>query len=78
MVSKRLAKRVQPAAELVLVARAPERLEGVARELKARQTAAFDVNDLERLEQFFKDLSTPVDHIMLTAGAPTYMPLSNS
>ena len=64
-------------AELVLVARAPERLEGVARELKARQTAAFDVNDLGRLERFFKDLSTPVDHIMLTAGGPAYMPLSS-
>ncbi len=64
-------------AELVLTARAPEKLESVARELKARQTAAFDAADLGRLEQFFKDLPSPVDHVMLTAGGPAYMPLSS-
>lgn len=64
-------------AELVLTARTPERLESVARELQARQTAAFDATDLERLEQFFKDLPGPVDHIMLTAGGPAYVPLSS-
>jgi NAD(P)-dependent dehydrogenase (short-subunit alcohol dehydrogenase family) len=64
-------------AELVLVARTQERLESVARELQARQTAAFDVGDLGRLEQFFKDLPSPVDHVMLTAGGPVYMPLSS-
>lgn len=64
-------------AELVLLARGPERLASVARELQARQTAAFDVDDLGRLEQFFKDLSDPVDHILLTAGGPVYMPLSS-
>ncbi len=64
-------------AELVLVARTSERLESVARELQARQTAAFDVADLRQLEQFFKDLRSPVDHVMLTAGGPAYMPLSS-
>jgi NAD(P)-dependent dehydrogenase (short-subunit alcohol dehydrogenase family) len=64
-------------ADLVLVARTKERLESVAQELHARQTAAFDASDLERLEQFFKDLPSPVDHVMLTAGAPAYMPLSS-
>ena len=64
-------------AELVLTARTPERLESVARDLQARQTAAFDATDLERLEQFFKDLRGPVDHIMLTAGGPGYVPLSS-
>lgn len=64
-------------AELVLVARAQERLESVARELQARQTAAFDVGDLSMLEQFFKDLPSPVDHVLLTAGGPAYMPLSS-
>ncbi|MFZ0030732.1 MAG: SDR family oxidoreductase [Candidatus Cybelea sp.] len=64
-------------ADLVLVARTQERLESVARELQARQTAAFDVGDLGRLEQFFKDLPSPVDHVMLTAGGPIYIPLSS-
>jgi NAD(P)-dependent dehydrogenase (short-subunit alcohol dehydrogenase family) len=64
-------------AELVLTARTPERLESVARELRARQTAAFDAADLGRLEQFFKDLPGQVDHVMLTAGGPVYMPLSS-
>lgn len=64
-------------ADLVLTARTPERLENAARELQARQTAVFDATDLKRLEQFFKDLPGPVDHIMLTAGSPAYIPLSS-
>lgn len=64
-------------AQLVLAARSQERLESVARELQARQTAVFDAADLGRLEQFFKDLPGPVDHVMLTAGGPAYMPLSS-
>jgi NAD(P)-dependent dehydrogenase (short-subunit alcohol dehydrogenase family) len=64
-------------ADLVLVARTKERLESVAQKLHARQTAAFDAADLERLEEFFKDLPSPVDHVMLTAGGPAYMPLSS-
>ncbi len=64
-------------AELVLVARAQERLESIAHELQARQTAAFDVGNLDMLEQFFKDLTSPVDHVLLTAGGPAYMPLSS-
>ena len=64
-------------AEVVLTARDPKKLADVARELQARQTAAFDVADLGQLEQFFKDLSGPVDHVMLTAGGPAYLPLSS-
>ncbi|MGB8910492.1 MAG: SDR family oxidoreductase [Candidatus Cybelea sp.] len=64
-------------AELVLVARTQERLDSVARELQVRQTAAFDVDDLGRLEQFFKDLPSPVDHVLLSAGGPIYIPLSS-
>jgi NADP-dependent 3-hydroxy acid dehydrogenase YdfG len=37
-------------AEVVLTARDPKKLGDVARELKARQTAAFDVADLGHLE----------------------------
>ena len=64
-------------AEVVLTARDPKKLADVARELQARQTAAFDVADLGQLEQFFKDLPGPVDHVMLTAGGPAYLPLSS-
>lgn len=64
-------------AQVVLTARSPERLDSVARELEARSTAAFDAADLGRLEQFFKDLPAPVDHVMLSAGGPAYMPLAS-
>jgi NAD(P)-dependent dehydrogenase (short-subunit alcohol dehydrogenase family) len=61
----------------VLTARSQERLETAAREVQARQTAVFDAADLGRLEQFFKDLPSAVDHVMLTAGGPAYMQLSS-
>jgi NAD(P)-dependent dehydrogenase (short-subunit alcohol dehydrogenase family) len=64
-------------AEVILTARDPKKLADVASELQARQTAVFDVVDLNRLEQFFKDLPGPVDHVMLTAGGPAYLPLSS-
>ena len=64
-------------AELVLAARMKERLDSAARELQVTRTAVFDAADLKRLEQFFKDLPEPIDHIMLTAGGPAYMPLSS-
>jgi NAD(P)-dependent dehydrogenase (short-subunit alcohol dehydrogenase family) len=64
-------------AKIILTARDQERLSDVARQLQARQTAAFDVNDLGQLKQFFEGLTSPVDHVMLTAGGPAYMPLSS-
>jgi NAD(P)-dependent dehydrogenase (short-subunit alcohol dehydrogenase family) len=63
-------------AELILTARNPERLEHAARELGALSTAAFDAADFDRLERFFEDLPTPVDHVMVTAGGPYYAPLA--
>jgi NAD(P)-dependent dehydrogenase (short-subunit alcohol dehydrogenase family) len=59
-------------AHLILTGRNPERLERAARELDARQSAAFDVTDAPRLERFFADLPTPIDHVMVTAGRPYY------
>jgi NAD(P)-dependent dehydrogenase (short-subunit alcohol dehydrogenase family) len=64
-------------AQVVLTARNPERLDSVARELQARYTAAFDATDLGRLEQFFTDLPGPIDHVLLSAGSPSYVPLSS-
>jgi NADP-dependent 3-hydroxy acid dehydrogenase YdfG len=59
-------------AELVLTARDPERLRRAASDLGARATAAFDATDPAALEQFFRDLPGPIDHVMVTAGRPHY------
>jgi NAD(P)-dependent dehydrogenase (short-subunit alcohol dehydrogenase family) len=63
-------------ADVILTGRNPERLEHAARELGAMSTAAFDAADFDRLERFFEDLPTPVDHVMVTAGGPYYAPLA--
>jgi NAD(P)-dependent dehydrogenase (short-subunit alcohol dehydrogenase family) len=63
-------------AEVILTARNAERLENAARELGALSTAAFDAGDGERLERFFDDLPSPVDHVLLTGGGPYYAPLA--
>ena len=62
-------------ADVILTGRTPERLEQAAVEVDAKSTSAFDANDAAALEQFFDDLPTPIDHVMVTAGAPHYGPL---
>ncbi|MFJ7072155.1 SDR family oxidoreductase [Streptomyces sp. NPDC098781] len=62
--------------DVVLVARDAERLKKVADELSALSTAAFDAHDTDRLEQFLGDLPGQVDHVMVTAGSPSYTPLA--
>jgi NAD(P)-dependent dehydrogenase (short-subunit alcohol dehydrogenase family) len=59
-------------AKLVLTGRNPERLQQAAAEVEAQSTSAFDASDDAALEQFFRDLPGPVDHVMVTAGRPTY------
>ena len=72
----RTARRARPeGAEVILTGRNPERLELAGREIAARRTAAFDANDPPRLDAFFRDLPTPIDHVMVTAGRPSYGPL---
>jgi NAD(P)-dependent dehydrogenase (short-subunit alcohol dehydrogenase family) len=61
-------------AEVVLTGRNPDRLEHAAGEVEAESTAAFDVGDADALKSFFEDLRTPIDHVMVTAGAPRYAP----
>ena len=61
-------------ADVVLAARDPERLEQAALELGAQRTAAFDANDAASLARFFEDLSTPIDHVMVTGPGPHYKP----
>jgi NAD(P)-dependent dehydrogenase (short-subunit alcohol dehydrogenase family) len=63
-------------AEVILTARKPERLERAAHDLGAQSTAAFDAADPDRLARFFADLSTPIDHVLVTAGGPYYAPLA--
>src|SRR6476659_4049744 len=61
-------------ASVILTGRNPERLKQAALELDARRTAAFDANHPASLQLFFQDLPTPIDHVMVTAGAPHYGP----
>jgi len=62
-------------AAVVLVGRDPERLETAARDVGARSTAAFDADDAAALMQFFDDLPGPIDHVLVTAGRPHYVPM---
>jgi NAD(P)-dependent dehydrogenase (short-subunit alcohol dehydrogenase family) len=64
-------------AEVILTGRNAERLKHAALEVRAESTAVFDATDPVRLERFFQDLPTPVDHVMVTAGGPYYAPLAD-
>ncbi len=64
-------------ADVMLVARDPDRLREAARQVDASSTAAFDVTDLARLEQFFEEAPSPLDHILVTGGGPYYSPLAD-
>ncbi|MEW2039194.1 SDR family oxidoreductase [Streptomyces sp. NPDC005529] len=62
--------------DLVLVARDPGRLKRAADQLNPVSTAAFDARDVERLEHFIEELPGQVDHVMVTAGSPSYTPIA--
>jgi NAD(P)-dependent dehydrogenase (short-subunit alcohol dehydrogenase family) len=64
-------------ANLILTGRNPERLGHAAREVGAVSSAAFDATDFERLAQFFDELSTPIDHLLLTGPGPYYASLAD-
>src|SRR5512141_2719255 len=59
-------------ARLILTGRNSERLQRAASEFDALSTAAFDATDGASLDRFFRDLATPIDHVMVTAGRPHY------
>jgi NAD(P)-dependent dehydrogenase (short-subunit alcohol dehydrogenase family) len=59
-------------ANIILTGRNPERLRQAASELGALRTAAFDATEPAPLERFFRELPTPIDHVMVTAGQPRY------
>ena len=62
-------------AEVILVGRNPERLEQAALDVGTQRTAAVDANDPASVEQFFDGLSGRIDHVLITAGGPHYVPL---
>jgi NAD(P)-dependent dehydrogenase (short-subunit alcohol dehydrogenase family) len=64
-------------ASVVLTGRNPDRLERAAAEVGALRSAAFDATDPAALEQFFRDLPKPIDHVMVTAGGPYYANLAD-
>ncbi|MFE9171726.1 SDR family oxidoreductase [Streptomyces kebangsaanensis] len=59
-------------ASVILTGRDPERLRTAATEVEALGTAAFDAGDPARLRRFFQELPGPIDHVMVTAGHPSY------
>jgi NAD(P)-dependent dehydrogenase (short-subunit alcohol dehydrogenase family) len=62
-------------ADVVLAGRNPDSLERAALDFGAARTAAFDANDSAAVQRFFAELTAPIDHVMVTAGGPTYGPL---
>jgi NAD(P)-dependent dehydrogenase (short-subunit alcohol dehydrogenase family) len=62
-------------ADVVLTGRDPDRLRRAALDVDARSTAAFDANDAAALKRFFDGLPDPIDHVLVTAGGPSYGPL---
>jgi NAD(P)-dependent dehydrogenase (short-subunit alcohol dehydrogenase family) len=59
-------------AQVILTARNPERLRQAASEVGALSSTAFDASDAPAVERFFRDLPTPIDHVLVTAGSPVY------
>jgi NAD(P)-dependent dehydrogenase (short-subunit alcohol dehydrogenase family) len=62
-------------ADVVLTGRNRDRLSQAAHEVGAQRAAAFDATDTASLRRFFENLAGPIDHVMVTAGGPTYGPL---
>jgi NAD(P)-dependent dehydrogenase (short-subunit alcohol dehydrogenase family) len=62
-------------ADVVLTGRNPDKLAAAADAVGARSTAAFDANDPDALAHFFGTFDGPIDHILVTAGGPSYKPM---
>ena len=66
----------RPGPGVVLTGRDPDRLERAAQEVDAAGSVAFDATDTARLEEFFRELPRPVDHVLVTGSGPYYAPLA--
>jgi NAD(P)-dependent dehydrogenase (short-subunit alcohol dehydrogenase family) len=64
-------------ADVILTGRDPQRLQTAAAELDAVSAVTFDASDSAALEDFFRHLEGPIDHVMVTAGGPYYAPLAD-
>lgn len=64
-------------ADVILTGRDEEQLRRAADELDPISTATFDADDTSDLEAFFAHLGQPIDHVMVTAGAPYYARLAD-
>lgn len=62
-------------AAVILTGRDPNRLAAASADVGAHSTAAFDANDSDALAEFFQDLPGRIDHILVTAGGPSYKPM---
>jgi NAD(P)-dependent dehydrogenase (short-subunit alcohol dehydrogenase family) len=62
-------------AEVIITGRNADRLGRAATDLGARDSAAFDANDARAVKRFFDGIVGPVDHVLVTAGGPSYQPL---
>lgn len=63
-------------ADLILTALDAQKLHSIGHDLGAR-VAAFDATSFARLEQFFDEMTTPVDHVLVTGPGPYYAELSD-
>jgi NAD(P)-dependent dehydrogenase (short-subunit alcohol dehydrogenase family) len=59
-------------AQIVVAGRDAERVSAVAREIGALQFEVFDAEDPTAMARFFRELPGAIDHVMVTAGHPTY------
>jgi NAD(P)-dependent dehydrogenase (short-subunit alcohol dehydrogenase family) len=64
-------------ADVILTGRNQDRLDQATAEVGAQRTAAFDATDFGRLDTFFNELPTPVDHVLVTGPGPYYAPLAD-
>jgi NAD(P)-dependent dehydrogenase (short-subunit alcohol dehydrogenase family) len=62
-------------ADVILTGRDLARLDQAAAEVGAQSVVAFDATDFDRLESFFDELPTPIDHVLVTGPGPYYAPL---
>ena len=58
-----------------VLTRIPLGANSLANPLLYARSAAFDATDSQALQQFFADLPTQIDHVLVTAGGPNYVPL---
>lgn len=62
-------------AAVIITGRNPDRLAQAGREVGA-STVPFDALDFDRLGQFFAELPTPIDHVLVSGSGPYYAPLA--